>query len=165
VVEAVARGRHLRRRPRLPRERAGDLALARLLRAARSSPCPPRDDLQLAMLAANPPDGAAPARAVRDARARRLVIQNAANSGVGGGGRVARARGVRTVSGAPRERGRAGARARRRRGDREGPQLTERVHAAIPRRGGDPGALRSGSTRWGAGDGRMMRTLARAARR
>jgi aminobenzoyl-glutamate utilization protein B len=134
-----------------------------MLRAAPLFALPPGDDLQLAMLGVNPPTAFLMLEAFVALEPGDWVVQNAANSGVGAAlVAVARARGLRTVNLVRRER--AAEQVRTLGGDVvvvEGPELRERVHAAVREAGGDPARLRLGvDAVAGRSAGRLMRCLA-----
>ena len=134
-----------------------------VLRAASLFPLPPGDDLQLAMLGANPPTAVLLLERFVELAAGDWVIQNAANSGVGAAViAVARARGVRTVNVVRRES--AVDDVRTLGGDVvvvDGPDLAQRVHEAIRAAGGDPARLRLAlDAVAGRGTRALMRCLA-----
>jgi NADPH:quinone reductase-like Zn-dependent oxidoreductase len=134
-----------------------------VLRAAPLFALPPGDDLQLAMLAANPPTALLLLEQFVPLAAGDWVVQNAANSGVGAALiAVARARGVHTASIVRREA--AAAQVRALGGDVvvvDGPGLAERVQAAVRDAGGDPARLRLGiDAIAGRQTGRLLRCLA-----
>ena len=134
-----------------------------VLRAASLFPLPPGDDLQLAMLGANPPTAVLLLEQFVQLAAGDWVIQNAANSGVGAAViAVARARGVRTVNVVRRDSAVDDVRALG--GDVvvvDGPELTERVHEAVRAAGGDPARLRLAlDAVAGRGTRALMRCLA-----
>lgn len=133
------------------------------LRAAPLFALPPADDLQLAMLAANPPTALLLLEQFVDLAEGDWVVQNAANSGVGAAlVAVARARGVRTVGVVRREA--AAEQVRALGGDAvvvDGPGLAERVRGAVRAAGGDPARLRLGiDAVAGRQTGRLVRCLA-----
>lgn len=134
-----------------------------VLRAASLFALPPGDDLQLAMLGANPPTALLLLEQFVPVAAGDWVIQNAANSGVGAAViAVARARGVRTVNVVRREAAADDVRALG--GDVvivDGPELSTRVQSAVRDAGGDPARLRLGlDAVAGKATGRLMRCLA-----
>ncbi|MGZ8468032.1 MAG: zinc-dependent alcohol dehydrogenase family protein [Gemmatirosa sp.] len=134
-----------------------------MLRAASLFALPPGDDLQLAMLGANPPTALLLLEQYVTLSPGDWVIQNAANSGVGAAViAVARARGVRTVNVVRREDAVDGVRALG--GDVvvvDGPELGARVKAAIGEAGGDPSRLRLAlDAVAGRGTRALMRCLA-----
>ena len=133
------------------------------MRAAPLFALPPADDLQLAMLAANPPTAVLLLEQFVDLAEGDWVVQNAANSGVGTAlVAVARARGVRTVSVVRREK--AAEQVRTFGGDAvvvDGPGLAERVQSAVREAGGDPARLKLGiDAVAGRQTGRVVRCLA-----
>ena len=133
-----------------------------VLRAGALFALPPADDLQLAMLAANPPTAVLLLEQFVDLAPGDWVLQNAANSGVGAAViAVARARGLRTVNVVRREA--AAEQVRALGGDVvvvDGPGLAERVHAAVREGGGDPSRLRLGlDAIAGRATGRLLRCL------
>jgi NADPH:quinone reductase-like Zn-dependent oxidoreductase len=134
-----------------------------LLRAGSLFALPPADDLQLAMLGANPPTALLLLERFVSVTAGDWVIQNAANSGVGSSLiAVARARGVRTVNVVRRESASESVRALG--GDvtvLDGSGLAKRVQDAVREAGGDPARLRLGiDAVAGRATGRLMRCLA-----
>ncbi|MDF1503164.1 zinc-dependent alcohol dehydrogenase family protein [Roseisolibacter sp. H3M3-2] len=133
------------------------------LKAAGLFALPPGDDLQLAMLGANPPTAILMLEQFVSLAAGDWVLQNAANSGVGAAVvAAARARGVRTVNVVRRDSAVDGVRALG--GDVvlvDGPQLAERAQAAVREAGGDPARLRLAlDAVGGKATGRLMRGLA-----
>jgi NADPH:quinone reductase-like Zn-dependent oxidoreductase len=134
-----------------------------VLRAGPLFALPPADDLQLAMLAANPPTAVLLLEQFVELAEGDWVAQNAANSGVGAAlVAVARGRGLRTVSVVRREA--AAEQVRAAGGDVvvvDGPRLAERVREAVRAAGGDPARLRLGvDAIAGRETGRLMRCLA-----
>ncbi|GLC25249.1 zinc-dependent alcohol dehydrogenase family protein [Roseisolibacter agri] len=134
-----------------------------VLKAASLFPLPPGDDLQLAMLGANPPTAVLLLEKFVSLTPGDWVIQNAANSGVGAAVvAVARARGVRTVNVVRRESAVEDVRALG--ADVvvvDGPDLATRVHAAMQAAGGDPARLRLAlDAVAGRGTRALMRCLA-----
>jgi NADPH:quinone reductase-like Zn-dependent oxidoreductase len=134
-----------------------------VLRAGPLFALPPADDLQLAMLAANPPTAVLLLEQFVELADGDWVAQNAANSGVGAAlVAVARGRGLRTVSVVRREA--AAEQVRAAGGDVvvvDGPRLAERVREAVRAAGGDPARLRLGvDAVAGRETGRLMRCLA-----
>jgi NADPH:quinone reductase-like Zn-dependent oxidoreductase len=133
------------------------------LRAGGLFALPPADDLQLAMLAANPPTAVLLLEQFVALAPGDWVVQNAANSGVGTAlVAVARARGLHTASVVRREA--AAEQVRALGGDVtvvDGPRLAERVQAAVREAGGDPARLRLGiDAVAGRETGRLLRCLA-----
>ena len=134
-----------------------------VLEAAALFPLPPGDDLQLAMLGANPPTAILMLEQFVALERGDWVVQNAANSGVGAAViAAARARGLGTVNVVRRESAVGDVRAV---GGEvavvDGPQLAERAQGAVREAGGDPARLRLALDAVGGGaTGRLMRCLA-----